>query len=359
MDKILIIDDDDFIRDNIKMMLEFEGFSVITADGGLEGYNSALANRPDVILSDVVMPEVDGFELIEKIQNNPAIAATPFIFLSGKVDAEEIRRGMSLGADDYILKPFKIETILNSIKARLRKRELYNLENGNLYKDLFKSILNDMLAPLFSIQGTASMIEENQEKLSEEIIKEYIKKIGASGRDLHGNVEKLLTYSDMLSFDKSKLKDAGDNEADYAINREMILLQLKMRAAENGRADDLDLQLEPGNILIKWNYFETILAELLDNAIRCSSKGALIKIGGSKEGGSYVIAVTVCGNNLEELSTDRTDLINPFKSFNKTVKCTNIAFSLLSKIIENFGGSVEFSYRNNRENSIVCGFPLL
>lgn len=124
MKKILLIEDNLEIRENIEEILNFSGYLVLTAKDGLEGISTAKENKPDLIICDIMMPIVDGYGFLHMMQKNEALQFTPLIFLTAKTEKIEIRKGMSLGADDYITKPFDATDLLNSVEARLKKSEL-------------------------------------------------------------------------------------------------------------------------------------------------------------------------------------------------------------------------------------------
>src|SRR6476469_3623120 len=124
MKKILVVEDNIDIRDNTAEILEMANYRVFTAENGLKGVESALLNKPDLIVCDIMMPELDGYGVLHMAQRNPELQSTPFIFLSALRDNNEIRKGMSLGADDYITKPFDPTDLLNTIERRLKKAEL-------------------------------------------------------------------------------------------------------------------------------------------------------------------------------------------------------------------------------------------
>ncbi len=123
MAKILIIEDNADVRENIAEILELAGHETDTAENGKIGVEQALDHPPDLILCDVMMPELDGFGVLKIISKNPKTADIPFIFLTAKTEQSDFRKGMGLGADDYITKPFDDTELLEAIDIRLRKSE--------------------------------------------------------------------------------------------------------------------------------------------------------------------------------------------------------------------------------------------
>ncbi|MEG4251397.1 EAL domain-containing response regulator [Microcoleus sp. Pol10D4] len=123
MKKILVIEDEQVIRENILKLLKAEGFDVTGAENGAKGLYAAVSNVPDVIICDVMMPELDGYGVLVALRSNPVTATVPFVFLTGKADRSEMRQGMELGADDYLTKPFSKAELVGAISSRLKKQE--------------------------------------------------------------------------------------------------------------------------------------------------------------------------------------------------------------------------------------------
>lgn len=137
---VLVVEDERDLRLNLEDILQFNGFEAIAAENGLEGYKRAVEFEPDIIISDVRMPEMDGLELLKKLQDNPITRTIPFVFLTAKVESEDIRTGMALGADDYITKPFSVRELMARIKAVLR-RSASEAEESTVYS--FSDIVID------------------------------------------------------------------------------------------------------------------------------------------------------------------------------------------------------------------------
>ena len=121
--KILIIEDNLDVRENLAEILELSGYDTITACNGKEGVQAALAGSPDLILCDIMMPELDGYGVLRILSKNPVSSTIPFIFLTAKTEMSDMRKGMTLGADDYITKPFDDVELLDTIEMRLLKRK--------------------------------------------------------------------------------------------------------------------------------------------------------------------------------------------------------------------------------------------
>lgn len=124
MKKVLLIEDDLSLRENTAEILELSGYEVIMAPNGKIGAEKAISNIPDIIVCDIMMPEMDGYGVLQELSANDTTKHIPFIFLSAKTERSEIRKGMNLGADDYLTKPFEEEELLSALESRLAKAEL-------------------------------------------------------------------------------------------------------------------------------------------------------------------------------------------------------------------------------------------
>jgi DNA-binding response OmpR family regulator len=124
MKKILLIEDNEDICSNTAEILELSNYKVITAENGKIGVEKAISERPDLIICDIMMPVLDGYGVLHAVHKNEGIKNTPFIFLTAKTERSDFRKGMELGADDYITKPFTGTELLNAVDGRLKKHDL-------------------------------------------------------------------------------------------------------------------------------------------------------------------------------------------------------------------------------------------
>ncbi|HWZ02334.1 MAG TPA: response regulator [Mucilaginibacter sp.] len=122
--KVLVIEDNNDIRENVVEILQLADFTVFEANNGKIGVELALKHLPDIILCDIMMPELDGYGVLYLLSKNPEAAAIPFIFLTAKAEKVDLRKGMEMGADDYLTKPFDDIELLNAIESRLKKKEI-------------------------------------------------------------------------------------------------------------------------------------------------------------------------------------------------------------------------------------------
>ncbi|WP_400191587.1 response regulator [Hymenobacter sp. B81] len=170
MKTILLIEDNDLIRENTAEILELAGYEVLTAENGKLGVAQALARRPDLVICDIMMPVLDGYGVLQIFSQNAQLAGVPFIFLTAKTERADQRRGMELGADDYLTKPFDEAELLRAITSRLsRFRQLradYDLQQDGLHE-----FLEDARA-VGNLQGLSADRKEHSVRKKQEIYSE-------------------------------------------------------------------------------------------------------------------------------------------------------------------------------------------
>ena len=145
MTKILLVEDNEEIRENTREILELANYQIATASNGKEGYAEALKEMPDLIICDIMMPVLDGYGLLHLISKNELLKSVPFIFLTAKTERTDFRKGMEMGADDYITKPFTDIELLNAIESRLQKMKIHR-EHANAiqnFNDFYNEIKNE------------------------------------------------------------------------------------------------------------------------------------------------------------------------------------------------------------------------
>jgi CRP/FNR family transcriptional regulator, polysaccharide utilization system transcription regulator len=160
MKTILLIEDNNEMRENTTEILELDNYKVIAAKNGKEGVELAQKNKIDLIVCDVMMPVLDGYGVLHLLNKNPETASIPFIFLTAKAERSDLRKGMEMGADDYITKPFDDMELLNAVESRLKKNSLLKTEFS-------KNIggFNDFISEAKSLQELATLSAERKVKI--------------------------------------------------------------------------------------------------------------------------------------------------------------------------------------------------
>lgn len=188
MTKILIIEDEGSIRKGLAEILRLEGFEILTAEDGQAGANLAEEYLPDIIISDILMPVMNGHQVLKHLNSLENTKHIPFIFISALADRDDLRKGMNSGADDYLTKPFTRAELLNAIHARLEKAKTqkeridHQIES---FRDQHNSgLLLETMTPLNNLTDISNYLEILAEKPDKQLILNSVS-------DLKSNIEKL------------------------------------------------------------------------------------------------------------------------------------------------------------------------
>lgn len=256
MTKILIIEDDELLRNNTAELLELSGYEVLTASNGEEGIQSAKQETPHLIICDIMMPKMDGYQVLESMMGDEKTRYIPFIFLTAKTKHKEIRKGMDMGADDYLTKPFDESDLLNSIESRLEKAKflLGKEEKNNVSSE--NDHLKDLqqLRDFFISEGKIEKFQKDQNifergdrsnylyLILNGLIKTHI--IDINGKELITGLYKPNDFLGFTSFDQS----IPFNETATALE-ESELVGLSKEYLKNILQENQSVSLELMNLL--------------------------------------------------------------------------------------------------------------
>jgi two-component system, sensor histidine kinase and response regulator len=207
--KILLIEDEAAIREELLDWLQFEAYEVIEAANGRLGLAAAIQHQPDLIISDIKMPEMDGYTLLLEVRSNPVLSHIPFIFLTASAARESFRKGMDLGADDYLTKPFSHSEIVGAVRSRLEKqtrtqqyaREQVELLEQSLEEERYKRQLwarflamfaHDFRNPLTVILSSAYLLQGYEKEWDSERRQAKLDQIANSARRLAQMVDDMM-----------------------------------------------------------------------------------------------------------------------------------------------------------------------
>jgi len=280
--KILIIEDQDSIRMNLLELLDAEGYEVMGAENGRVGVELAREFHPEVIISDIVMPELDGYGVLQALRQDPTTATIPFVFLTAKADKSDLRQGMNLGADDYLVKPFAQHELLDAISARLDKHSQvsahFEQKLDELRNNITASLPHEFLTPLTVILSASEILTLHSDQLTAAEVPEFGERIRTSALRLLRLIRNFLLYSqlELAAFDANK---AEVLRGLHASDVRTVIADVAVRLAQQvNRAGDLQLELQDATISIEPSHLGKIAEELLDNAFRYSSPGSLVRI---------------------------------------------------------------------------------
>ena len=196
MPKILVIEDEQPLLNDIMEMLEYSSYDVSGTPDGNEALEFARQHRPDVILCDIMMPGIDGYEVLKQLRQHPLTATIPFIFITAKADRDSMRQGMNMGADDYLTKPFTFDELTTAIETRLQRQQAVvdTVENNVdvLKRQLARMVTHELRTPLISMTTVLNVISRQFGQLSQQELQEMLDTVEAGSNRLSHRVEQLV-----------------------------------------------------------------------------------------------------------------------------------------------------------------------
>jgi two-component system sensor histidine kinase/response regulator len=302
MAKILIIEDEEPVRANLIELLDAEGYDTLQGADGITGVNLARNENPDLIICDIFMPGVGGYGVLSALNKDETTAAIPFIFLTALTERDDQRKGMELGADDFISKPFTRQEILKAIQTRLGKKssleERVRRQVTALSRYINISLPHELLTPLSMILEHSRMLSDEGSTLSRPEIATLAREIQQAASRLLSSIRDYSLYTEMESAmqnsNRLNAMRSAITPSAAAILREIV--QVRM-SAEN-RLDDLRLELEDAPIAIAEVYLQEIIEKLLDRQLRYSFSGTPVRLTGRADvtSGEYRIELEEHGN---------------------------------------------------------------
>ncbi len=279
---ILIVDDEPDLLDITASILEMEGYSVSKALDVPHALQMLETITPDIIISDVTMPEFSGFDFFSRVRQNPRLQNTPFIFVSGHSDFAHVKIGKELGSDEYITKPFEPDFLLSVIKGKLKRRQQlsdsFTHQIEQMKSQLFNIISHEMRTPLTSILGATEILAEGKDSLSAEDFTEFLEMLKAGSKRLNSMVEDFLFVVKIESNDI--VREAGSQEG--FISPYQLIDRIMQDFEPVIRKKDLRITLPEIQASIGLAaylpHIENVLRRLIDNAIKFTPPGGLIEI---------------------------------------------------------------------------------
>lgn len=312
--KILVVEDDGLVRETLAAVVEEAGYEVTTAEDGESGLACLRAGDFDLVLSDIRMPRMDGFELFTRMQADSALAFTPVIFLSALASENDIRQGMALGATDYITKPADPVELLRVIQTRLQQK--HRMDSLVAAHEVFISryLPHELRTPLNGVMGFADlMIQLGQggTGLSAEETRDYGQHIMVSGKRLLRLADSLLLLV-QLSSDKSIPPEPENSLAWIPAMRN----QARQLAQDYAREHDLSIDLEGCGVAICERLLCSALLQLVDNALKFSAQGKRVVIVGRLHDDGYELRIRDQGRGM---SLEQIDAIGLFRQHDRQV----------------------------------------
>ena len=343
MIKILVIEDEQSIRENIIELLEAEELVGIAAANGSSGLQLAREKRPDLIICDIMMPDLNGYEVLSSLREDPETATIPFIFLTAKSEKQDARKGMDLGADDYLTKPCKPDELLRAIATRLEKQDIFNRKSEGKLDALRRSIAlsmpHELKTPLNAILGFAELLAESGASLDDSEIKEMGQIILDSGERLHRMIQNFLLYAELelLASQPEKLMALDDSEVTYG--KSLIRDRAMKLASLARREDDLHLELQEVPLKISAKKLNKLAEELIDNAFKFSDPGTPVLVTGKLEKKYLVLTVSDRGRGMSAAQIAEVGAYSQFERKIHEQQGAGLGLAIAKRLAELHGGT--------------------
>ena len=362
MKKVLVIDDTPEIPMIIAESLNLYGFTTLAAGDGVTGIQIAREQVPDLIICDINMPKLDGYATLTAMRQDETTSTIPFIFLSGATEKISVRRGMDLGADDYLTKPFTHKELVNAVNTRLEKQAELQRHSDKKLDELRGNITlalpHELRTPLNGILGLASLMMDNYAKLPPQEVLESARYIHESAQRLHRLIENFLVYSQIeLMASESKKIETGHWPAPVAV-QEIIPDLARGIARKYRRESDLTLDVGPTKLLVPAENLKKIGEELVDNAFKFSESGKPVRVATEVLDHTFRFSVTDRGRGF---SPDQIPRIGPHMQFERKIfeqQGAGLGLIIAKRLTELMGGRVDIESKPGEETTVRVSFSL-
>lgn len=362
MPRILVIDDEERARFTIRQALSMQGFEVTEAPDGAAGLKLARSHVPDLVLCDVHMDGLNGYEVLGELRNDPMLAMTPFVLMTGQADLGGMRQGMTLGADDYLVKPFSIAELLAAVSNRLQKNQLLRAQAdqklASLRTHISMMLPHELLTPLTGILGASDLICTEAASLSRDQITEFAQAIKDSGARLQRLIQNFLIYAqiELLASDPARLASLDHGPT---LAAQQFLTDLAIATAEaSGRRADLRLDLVPADLAMSADHFRKIASELLDNAFKFSKPGTPVTVASAIQGSTLRLEISDHGRGMKPEHVADIGAYVQFERKFYEQQGSGLGLAIAKRLVEIHGGQFSIQSQLNHGTCVRLTLPL-
>ncbi len=358
MKKILVIEDDEPIRNITTKLLTVHGYQTAAANDGLTGLQRAREYLPELIICDLMMPNLDGYAVLEMLRKDPITASVPFIIMTAKNDRAAMRRGMELGADDYLTKPITSSELIATVKARLEKQAVMAQISQKKLDDLRERIMlalpHEVRTPLNTILGFSDLLTTNSATMDHSQLVDVGQRINRSAWRLWRLVENYLVYAqiELMKSNEESIRALQQNCTGNV--KIMIEDQAVQRAHKVGRRADLMLNVDDVNaVRISENHLQKIISELIDNAFKFSPSGTPVEVRAQALDHQYNIRITDHGRGM---TPEQIANIGAYMQFERRMyeqQGTGLGLVIAKDLTGLYGGKLAIESVPNKQTSVT------
>lgn len=359
---ILLVEDEPPILEGMSRALTMAGYSVLTATNGEAGLARLGETMPDLIVADIMMPVMDGYEFYNALRANPEWELVPFIFATARGEVEHIREGKRLGVDDYLTKPFEIEDLLVAVEAKLRRARSIQQAARHEIQTLKGRILtmfnHELRTPLTIIKGYAEVSKMGGE-LDVETLLDYLDGIGKGADRLFNLVEDLLLGMEIeagaagqyYAVCKTRLESLSNLIVD-------VVAGFEDQAAQAGVRLNAEVPPDLPPVEGEVEYLGNALGRLVDNAIKFSPDGGHVEINASAQDATVAISVADQGRGIPpEEQPFIFDLFHQVNRERHEQQGAGLGLTIASGLIALHGGRIEVSSEEGTGSTFTVVLP--
>lgn len=360
--KILVIEDAEALRKDIMETLYYHDFEVKGASDGEEGVKMARQFHPDLIICDIMMPHMDGYQVLEELRPDGAGITIPFIFLTAKADKSEMRIGMDAGASDYLTKPFTVDELINSVKRRLVISDQINhmseAKLDELRENIILALPHELRTPLTGILGFADILMMDSESLTPDKTSEMARYIHTAAQRLYRLTENYVIYAQLEVLRNDPKRSEAMRYFTTANPRSVIEDAIYQKAQFYRREADISLSINDDAVLsIMDDSLKKIVEELADNAFKFSMPGNSVEISGALENDQYVLTVYDRGRGMTEEDIQR---VGAFMQFGRKIfeqQGSGFGLAIVTRSVALHGGTFNIISEVDNYTKITINLP--
>ena len=367
MTKILVIEDEKYLLEDITELLEYTDYEVLGATNGRQALEIAESYVPDLIICDVMMPDMNGYQVLEQIRANPHTANASFIFLTAKADRDSVRQGMDLGADDYLTKPFSSAELLTAINTRLARLSQLAVANEQKIetakRQLTRMVTHELRTPLVSINTVVDIISRGMGQLDQTELQELLDKISAGSKQLSHRVEQLVYVTQL---------EAGILKREVIQRDGMPMRLWELLISANNLARRFSYMQEQNTqpvfqdhdrdslVMCNAPALKQALAELISNAIKFSPEGGEVVITQWRSGGKVMVSIVDQGEGIPE--NRLAEALRDFSQLDREIneqQGMGMGLALAQRIIDVHGGTLEILSIVGKGTQVTISLPVV
>jgi len=359
--KILLIEDNDILREQIQIFLKHIGYACAATPDGESGVALATEHLPDLVLCDVRLPTISGFDVVDLLKNEERTRSTPVIFMSALNDRESVRLGMTRGGYDYLTKPFTMKELEEAIGGCFAKydrvEEKYDSTMTLLRHNLTSAMPHELRTPLLHIIGYGEMLYEAHAEISPADVREYAAGIVKSSRRLQHVVENYLVFSELESVTR-------DQTARQAMQRRSSVAAPIIQAAaadvaeRYARKRDLHVSVDDARVGVGGEDVRRVIGELVDNAFKFSGRGEKVCIDSELRDDSLCVTIQDGGRGMAPNEVETVGAFMQFGRVSHEQQGMGLGLAIVIRLLDLYNGDITFDSKQGHGTRVRLVLPL-